>query len=167
MIIEVAILERFGAKSVQLHKNAMLFAEGDTALSYYQVDEGIIKMNNYNDEGQEFVQGMFKDGESFGEPPLFANFPYPANAMAVIDSTVWKLPKENFIRLLKENFALHLRFCAILSRRLEFKAIIAKEMSSHAPEHRILTMIDYFKRKLTHRKGSYMKCLSPDNNWPI
>lgn len=147
MIIEPTILESFGARAVSVSKNEILFSEKGAALFYYQVSKGIIKMNNYSQDGQEFVQGMFKEGESFGEPPLFADFPYPANAVAVVDSVVWKLPKDNLIQLLKENFDLHLRFLAILSSRLQFKSMIAKEMSSHAPEHRILTLIDYFKEK--------------------
>lgn len=147
MIIDDAILEQYGAKAVQHQKNEIILSEGTPALYYYQVQRGIVKMNNYSQDGQEFVQGMFKDGESFGEPPLFADFAYPANAVTVVDSIVWKLPKNNFIQLLKENFDLHFKFCAILSRRLQFKAMIAKEISSHAPEHRLLTLIDYFKEK--------------------
>lgn len=147
MIISPSILEKFGAKGTSLHKNEILLSEGGIALYYFQVSSGVIKMNNYSADGQEFVQGMFMDGESFGEPPLFGDFPYPANAVAVIDAVVWKLPKENFLKLLKENFDLHLKFCAILSNRLQFKSMIAKEMSSHAPDHRILALIDYFKEK--------------------
>lgn len=155
MVIEVKLLEEFGAKAVTLQKNEVLFMEGRPALNYYQVAEGIIKMNNFSADGQEFIQGMFKPGESFGEPPLFGDFPYPANADAVVESVVWKLPKENFIRLLKENFELHLKFCSILSRRLQFKAMIAKEISSYTPEHRILTLIDYFKEKEDTPKPQY------------
>lgn len=155
MIIEKAMLDQYGAKAIDYKKNDIIIGEGRPALFYFQVSKGIVKMNNYSQDGQEFVQGMFKDGESFGEPPLFSNFPYPANAVAVIDSVVWKLHKENFIRLLKENFDLHLKFCAILSNRLQFKAMIAKEMSSHAPEHRILTLIDYFKEKAVSNEDQY------------
>lgn len=156
MVIDAGILERYGAKEISLKKNEILFLEGSSALNYYQVSSGIIKMNNFSADGQEFIQGMFKDGESFGEPPLFGGFPYPANADAVIDSIVWKLPKENFIRLLKENFELHLKFCAILSKRLQFKAMMAKEISSYTPEHRVLTLIDYFKNKEdTHEQELY------------
>lgn len=155
MIIDTLILEHFGAKRIILHKNEILFSEGSSPLFYFQVSTGIVKMNNYSQDGQEFVQGMFTAGESFGEPPLFADFQYPANAVAVGDAEVWRLPRENFIRLLKENFDLHFKFCAILSKRLQFKAIIAKEMSSHAPEHRILTLIDYFKEKSPPAKGAY------------
>lgn len=147
MIIDDAILEHYGAKAVNHQKNEIILSEGMPALYYYQVQKGIVKMNNYSQDGQEFVQGMFKNGESFGEPPLFAEFSYPANAVTVVDSIIWKLPKSNFIQLLKENFDLHFMFCAILSKRLQFKAMIAKEISSHAPEHRLLTLIDYFKEK--------------------
>ena len=155
MVINAAILEEFGAKALTFSKNEMVFMEGGSALNYYQVKKGIVKMYNFSMEGQEFIQGMFNDGESFGEPPLFGNFPYPANAAAVVDSVVWKIPKENFIALLKENFELHLQFCGILSRRLQFKAMIAKEISSYTPEHRILTLIDYFKEKAELPKGEY------------
>lgn len=155
MVIDTSILNKFGAKAVHLKKNEILFMEGRPALYYYQVSKGIIKMNNFSADGQEFIQGMFKEGESFGEPPLFGDFPYPANADAVIDSVVWKLPKENFIHLLKENFELHLKFCATLSKRLQFKAMIAKEISSYTPEHRILTLIDYFKEKADLSEPEY------------
>lgn len=155
MVIDTTILEKFGARPVLLKKNEILFMEGKPALNYYQVAEGIIKMNNFSAEGQEFIQGMFKPGESFGEPPLFGNFPYPANADAVVDAVVWKLPKDNFIQLLKDNFELHLKFCAILSKRLQFKAMIAKEISSYTPEHRILTLIDYFREKADETEEEY------------
>lgn len=157
MIIENAILEQYGAKAVHHQKNEIIISEGKPALYYLQVHQGIVKMNNYSQDGQEFVQGMFKDGESFGEPPLFAEFDYPANAVTVVDSIIWKLPKSNFIHLLKENFDLHFKFCAILSRRLQFKAMIAKEISSHTPEHRLLTLIDYFKEK----------DISPDKDYEV
>lgn len=157
MVIDNEILEKYGAKKILFKKNEILISEGRQAIFYFQIFQGIIKMNNYSQDGQEFVQGMFKDGESFGEPPLFADFVYPANAVAVVDSMIWKLPRENFIRLLKENFDLHFKFCAILSRRLQFKAMIAREISSYAPEHRLLTLIDYFKEKSGQDNDQYYK----------
>ena len=49
---------------------------------YYQVVEGSVRMANMNDDGKEFIQGIFKQGESFGEPVLFIDMPYPATAIA-------------------------------------------------------------------------------------
>lgn len=57
-------------------------------------------MNNYNDDGKEFIQGVFKEGRSFGEPPLFADRVYPANAEVIKEATILILPKENFLKLM-------------------------------------------------------------------
>lgn len=141
------ILFDYGAQSLELSANDVIFSENQRALFYYQVVNGTVKMFNLNDDGKEFVQGMFTDGESFGEPPLFGAFSYPASAIAVSDSKVIRLAKEQFFALLKDNTDIHLQFTATLSRRLSYKAMIMKEISVYPPEHRILTVIDFLKQK--------------------
>jgi CRP-like cAMP-binding protein len=54
-------------------------------------------MVNYSYDGQEFIQGIFEDNESFGEPPLFADFKYPSDAIAIKDTVLMKLRKETFL----------------------------------------------------------------------
>jgi CRP-like cAMP-binding protein len=41
----------------------------------------------------------------------------------------------------------HLKFTRALAKRLYYKATILKEISVHPPEHRILALIDFLKRK--------------------
>ena len=48
-------------------KDQTIFYEGDQAMFYYEVIEGSVKMVNINEDGKEFIQGIFKRGESFGE----------------------------------------------------------------------------------------------------
>ena len=55
-------------------------------------------MCNYNDDGREFIQGIFYNDQGFGEPPLFIDQLYPANAVAVEDTEIIYLPKNNFIK---------------------------------------------------------------------
>src|SRR5690606_11851403 len=97
-------------------KNQMLFGAGTMARDFFQVEEGQVKMNIISPEGQEFTQGIFNPGESFGEPPLLGNFVYPSNAIATMKGKVWRLPREEFIRLLKENFELHLKLDEVLCK---------------------------------------------------
>ncbi len=149
------LLEASGAKKLNFPKESFLFQEGTDANFYWQVLEGTVKMANYSKEGQEFTQGMFQPGQSFGEPPLFSGFTYPSNAVAVTDAVVWKLSKDKFLEILMENFELHLQFTRSLSERLHYKAMIMKEISSHDPEHRILTLIDYLKEKSPKISGYY------------
>ena len=101
-----------------------------------------------NPEGQEFTQGIFSAGESFGEPALLGNFPYPSSASAITDSRVWRLPRPEFIQLLKENFELHLKLDQVLCKRLQYKSMVLTEVSSYDPEHRLITVIKYFKSKM-------------------
>ncbi|MFP5079040.1 Crp/Fnr family transcriptional regulator [Pedobacter sp. JCM 36344] len=147
-MISEDLLIQFGAKIVNFDKGEIIFKEGDTSRYYYQIANGAIKMNNFNDEGKEFIQGLFSDGDSFGEPPLFITDNYPANAVAFLPSKVFLLPKVSFMRLLIENPAVHLQVTTNLAKRLYFKSIMASEISSQEPEHRVLKLIDYFKIKI-------------------
>jgi CRP/FNR family cyclic AMP-dependent transcriptional regulator len=145
-IIDLDLLLAWGATFHNLEKGQVLFCEDDPAHFYYQVVEGRIKMCNCNEEGKEFIQGMFEAGESFGEPPLFDGGIYPASAEADEASVVIRLRKENFLQLLKENFDIHFGFTQTLARRLRFKSIISKEISSYSPMHRVSTLLQEYKK---------------------
>ncbi|SEM12897.1 cAMP-binding domain of CRP or a regulatory subunit of cAMP-dependent protein kinases [Aquimarina amphilecti] len=127
-------------------RGEQLFKEGDTPRYYYQVYSGEIKMNNHNDDGKEYIQGIFDSGKSFGEPPLFADFKYPANAEAITDARIWLLPKDKFLKVLEKNPLIHHKFTSTLALRLYYKAMMVSEISTQEPEHRILRILDYFKK---------------------
>lgn len=140
-------LEKYHAKLVTLRKDQVLFREGDKATDYCQVEEGSVKMFIVSQDGQEFIQGIFGAGESFGEPALIGNFPFPGGAAAIEPSKVWKLPGDYFFQMLKENFELHLKLDQILCQRLRYKSMVLSEISSYDPEHRLITLLKYFKSK--------------------
>lgn len=140
-------LERYHAKLVNLRKDQMLLQEGDPATDYLQVESGSVKMFIVSNEGQEFIQGIFNAGESFGEPALIGKFPYPGSVVAIESSRVWKLPADYFFQMLKENFDLHLKMDQVLCQRLRYKSMVLSEISSHEPEHRILSLLRHFKSK--------------------
>lgn len=144
-MISKDLLLEFGAQKITLIKNEVLFSEGARAAFYYQIINGEIKMFNLTQIGKEFVQGIFGAGKSFGEPPLLGGFKYPAGATATQESLLLKLPKSSFIKLLELNPEVHLAFTSLLCKRLAYKAMIAKEVSIHPPEHRIITLLDYLK----------------------
>lgn len=153
-MIDESLLIHFGSKLASFEKGEVLFAQGDTPRYYFQVLSGEVKMNNFNDEGKEFVQGFFTASESFGEPPLFLKDTYPANAVAVLPSKIYLLPRDRFMDLLMANPEIHLRMTTNLAKRLYYKSIMASEISSQEPEHRVLKLIDYFKTKISKTPAS-------------
>jgi len=144
MINEALLLES-GAKMILLKKGDILFYAGDLPKNFFQVSVGELKMNNFNDDGKEFIQGIFTAGMSFGEPPLFIGKPYPANAEALTDVLVYALRRDQFFEMLHKNPDVNLSVSITLSQRLYFKSIMASEISSQDAEHRVIKLIDYFK----------------------
>lgn len=142
-MIATELLEKYGALKKVFDKMAVIFEEGNLPAYYYQILSGEVKMSNYNDDGREFIQGIFYKEQSFGEPPLFLNQIYPANAIAVEDSEIFLLSKNNFMKLLEENPFVSIKIIQNLAQRLYYKSVMAAEMSTQEPEHRVLKLMDH------------------------
>ncbi len=147
-MINIELLIAYGAVQRKLLKDEMLFQEDDEAVFYYQIISGSIKMNNYDESGNETIQGLFKNGQSFGEPAILGDFKYPANAEAVEHTVLVKLEKSRFLKLVQENPSISLQLLSTLSKRLRFKAILSKEIKSYDAEHRIMTLLNVLKENV-------------------
>ncbi len=152
MQINIDILTAWGGISKIYKKNEIIFNEGDTARCYYQIIEGSVKMYNTNSEGKEFLQGIFKDGDSFGEPMLFIDEHYPSTSVALKDSTIIKVSKQNFNNILEEYPQVQKGFIVLLSRRIFNKATTLKEIVNNTPESKILAFLDAKKDKKIEAK---------------
>jgi CRP-like cAMP-binding protein len=146
-MISETLLLKYGATTENADASEIIISEKKRADFYFQIKIGEVKMFNLNEQGKEFVQGIFYDGESFGEPPLLGDFKYPASAVAVKPTELYKLNKTKLFELLTENPEVNLKFTKALAKRLYYKATILKEISVHPPEHRILALIDFLKSK--------------------
>lgn len=151
-MIAVTLLEKYGGIIKNFKSGDLIFEEEKQPTHYYQIISGEVKMNNYNDEGKEFIQGIFYKNQCFGEPPLFIDQVYPANAVAIVDSELIVITKDKFFELLKNNSDISLKIIKNLSQRLYYKSVMAAEISSQDPEHRVLRLIDYSIEQLNFKK---------------
>lgn len=154
-MINEELLQEFGAQIKEYSKNEIIFNQDENARNYFQIISGAVKMNNFNDDGKEFIQGIFYKGQSFGEPPLFIDVKYPANAVTLSESSLLVLPKVNLLKLLYQHPEIHLNITKSLANRLYYKAIIASEISNQEPEHRVLRFIDYLKDDVYKITGKF------------
>lgn len=136
-----------GAVVRSYKKGEVILKEGSKARFYFQVVSGEVKMVNTGESGQEFIQGIFKEGNSFAEPPLFLEVAYPASAIALLDSEIIILEKTKLLALLEQDFRLQMRLIKSLSQRIYYKSVIAKEISLYDAGHRILGLIDFLKER--------------------
>jgi len=144
-MIPEELLIKYGALIKKYEKEEFILHKGQQALSFFQIKTGSVKMYNLSEDGKEFVLGLFYNQQSFAEPPLFSDFNYPADAVAVTQSEIFILPKKGFLTLLKEHFEIHLELNKILCNRLKYKSMILSEISVQTPEHQMLTLLNYLK----------------------
>jgi len=145
--IDWDLLNKYGGVCKNYDKDEYIFREGQNAHFYHQVVEGKIKMVSETSDGKEFIQGFFVTGQSFGEPPVFEGGEYPASAIAEQSSIIIRLSIPSFIQLLRENFTVHFKITKLLAKRIKNKANTLKEISCYSPEHRIISLLENFKKE--------------------
>lgn len=151
MAIDLDLLFTWGAIAKEYKKNEIIISEDETAHFYYQIMEGCVRMFNCNDDGKEFTQGYFTEGQSFGEPPLFIDEKYPSTATAFQDCKIIKLSKEKFLKILDEYPAIQKHFLTLMAQRIHSKSKTSKDIINQKPEFRIIAFLN------THKKGNSSK----------
>ena len=146
MQIDLDILFTWGAIAKVYKKNETIFFEDEIANFYFQIIEGSVKMFNSNDEGKEFTQGYFSNGQCFGEPPLFIDEVYPSTAMVCQESKIIKLSKEKFLKIIDEYPQIQRNFLKTLATRIHSKANTAKDIINQKPEFRVLSFLNSIKK---------------------
>ncbi|MGE8536884.1 Crp/Fnr family transcriptional regulator [Chryseobacterium sp. R2ACT005] len=144
MIID-SLLISFGVETRTYHTGEIIFHEEELPSHYYQIKKGKIKLNNYTEDGKEFIQNIFSDGHSFGESLLFVDRPYPMNAVAIEDSVIYKMPKQNFLDLIKSNPEISLNIYECLAERMYYKYIMLYNLSFQNPVGKLKLLMDYLK----------------------
>ena len=154
-MLDQQLLLKYGAEKVQTKKGEVLFEKGDIPRFFYQVVDGDVKINDVNAEGREFIQEIISGGRSFGDFALVGEFKYLANAEAIIDTSLLRLGKSHFFKMLQENPKVHLTFTKNLAKRLHYKALMSAEIATYSAEHKILALLDYLKHTIYNISDSY------------
>ncbi|AMM49951.1 transcriptional regulator [Rufibacter sp. DG15C] len=99
-------------------KKNNLFLEGSYPNSLFFLNKGKVKGYKSNEEGREYITNLYKDGDFIGYLDLLEDSTYRESAMALEDSEVYVIPKEDFFALLHQNRDVANKFIKILSDNL-------------------------------------------------
>lgn len=145
MLCDESLLKQYGATLRHYKKNATIFSEGSNANYYYQIVKGTVELINYHEDGKEFLQNIFSDGQSIGEALLFTDRPYPMSAVAKTDCTILQLSKSKFFDLLNDHSEVSLKLIEWLSDRMYYKYLMLFSLSGSNPEIKLKNLFDYLK----------------------
>ena len=106
-------------KSYNYKKKQLLYHEEEAALYLYYLKSGKVKTFRAHNDGKEYITNVYKTGEFFGVKALFENKNYSDSAIALEDSTIKKVPKEDFLKLVYSNRDISTQFIKLLSSNIE------------------------------------------------
>ncbi|RZM27686.1 MAG: Crp/Fnr family transcriptional regulator [Pedobacter sp.] len=137
-----------GFKITLYSKGQVIYSSGAHPRAVYFIKSGKVRMVTVNEEGKEFIQGIFKAGEYFGEPALLLGKPYLAYTIADQDAEIIIVSKAEFLKLLGEVSGFNMQLIQNLSSRLFYKSMMLEEMANEQAEHRIITLVKYLLKDL-------------------
>ena len=113
-------LEKICSKSkvLSFNKDDIVFCQGDEANAFFLIIKGWVAITKENQNAEQSVLHVFKDGESFAEPAALVIGRYPASAYAASSCDLLEL-KISFLRsMIKEDPDIAMRMIARLSSQL-------------------------------------------------
>lgn len=129
-------------------KGEVIYHARTVPRAVYFIKSGKVSMNTVNAEGREFIQGIFKAGEYFGEPALLLNKKYLANTIATQDTEIIAVNREQFLKLLEEDRTFSMDLIQTMSSRLFYKSMMLEELANEQADHRISTLLNYLLAEL-------------------
>ena len=103
MIINEEMLLKNGAVIQEYKAGQTIFLEGSLPKYYFQIREGLIKLNAYREDGTEFIHSLPSDGHCFAETFLWSDHSYCINAVTVSNTIIIKLLKSDFMTMIDKN----------------------------------------------------------------
>lgn len=108
-------------KRTILKKKQYLFSEGSYPNALYFLNKGSIKGYQTNEEGREYITNLYKAGDFIGYLDLLEEQQYRESAVAIEESEVMVIPRDDFFSLLHQNRDVAAKFIKILSDNLAEK----------------------------------------------
>ncbi len=102
----------------KIKKKEILFLEGDSAKYLYFLVSGKIKTFKTNEQGKEYITQVHKEKDFFGYSSLLETNIYQDTAIAIEESEVASITKQDFHQLLLSNNELYTKFIKFITSDL-------------------------------------------------
>ena len=105
-------------KSKPYKKKETIYREGDFPNYIYCLTSGKVKTIKINDDGKEYVTGLFSAGDFLGYESVLREVDYTETAVTLEESEVCMIPKNDFVELIQNNRELSSLFIKMLSKNI-------------------------------------------------
>ncbi len=127
-------------------KNFIYLQYGSPVYLYY-IKKGQVKTFKTNEDGKELITGLYKENEFFGYHSLLKDDEYSDSAIAVLETQVELIPREEFYSLIKNKREVANEFIKILSKEVIEKEEELLNLAYNSVKKRVADgLIKYFDK---------------------
>jgi len=144
-------------------KKSSIFHEGDYPNHLFFINSGKIKTFKSNEDGKELILGIHTEGEFLGYSSLITNSPYSESAVAMDDSEICMIPRQDFFALMYSNRDVTSKFIQILSNNLKEKEEQMLHLAYNSVRQRVAEALLNLEKKYGNKvKGESMSISRED-----
>lgn len=135
-------------------KNNVILLEEDFGDTLFVINIGSVKITRINEDGKEVILSILRDGEFFGEMSILDGESRSANVIAMEDSEVLILKRNDFLELMERYPKMAIHLLEELAHRLRRSDRHIESLSLSDAEHRVGNALLRLAEDLgVHRKG--------------
>ena len=121
---------------------SLIIAEGSSGDTLFVLSRGAAKVTRESEEGREVILAFLKEGEFFGELSILDGRERSANVVALEDTEVYILERNEFLKLLVGNPALSVQLLQELARRIRASDHQIEYLALKDSESRVLLALN-------------------------
>lgn len=107
--------------TVSYSKKQVLYQEGKRPRFLYYIASGKVKTVKNNEDGKEYITNLMASGEFVGHIPIIEEKSYDDSAIAMEDSEILQVPKDDFLKIIYADAAVASKFMKMISQNVREK----------------------------------------------
>lgn len=123
------------------YPDEIIFDFGSKAQNLPIIVSGKIKLVRYPELGKEVIIGLFKSGDMFAMPPVIDGGLYPATAVALEETKILMLRRDDFLQLMQTDAELSANVTLVMCGLLRDTTATIQNLATSSPEQRIANVL--------------------------
>lgn len=156
------LLERVAAKTYAAGE--MVFSEGEPCAGLFVVESGSVRIFKSSPGGREQVLSIEGPGGSIAELPVFDGGNYPASVVAIEDTVLLFVSRQDFQALCLTHPQVSLKVLKVVGGRLRRLVGIIEELSFTTVRHRLSAYLLRMAKKEGRKVAQGVEITLPTNN---
>lgn len=142
-------------------KKDFIFHEDGYPKQVYFITKGKVKVCKTNEDGREFIVSLHGQGDFIGYLAMLQNTTYPENAIALEDTEVSIIPKDDFFTLLHNNRDVANRFIKLLASNVIEKEKRLLELAYNSVRKRVADALLRLQERYKEEDKKYFTMAVP------